>query len=277
VSALFFLDFRVAGALGAVAPLPAVRDQNDRAIGEGGPALRALGSAFPHLTFLVHGFNVSRANGVAAYRAFTTRLAGAALPTCFVGVLWPGDVPVLHGLSYPFEMGPADKTADNLAACITSLVRPGALSLVAHSLGCRVALRTLALLDPTQAVDEAILLAGAVDCDTIARSDRYRAGVTRVRRAVVVSSLADHVLEFAFPVGDFIASLFLHPGTLPALGRVGARPTRSEGVPIDVAGVAVGALGVDHGDYFPAGAARPQAERMARLASSALAGGPVSP
>jgi hypothetical protein len=208
------------------------------------------------LTFLAHGFNVTREVGRTNLDGFA-RAAAALEPQLdqrCVGVLWPGD-DFLSPLTYSLEESDADRTARELARTITrrmsGVSRP---NFVAHSLGCRVVLETMVLLlREGIACGEVVLMAAAVDSDALARSRRYAAAVRAATRVSILSSTADLVLQIAFPAGDFLASL-LHGGyTRAALGRVGSHAARNpfEPVPPNVRDRPIGRFGVGHGDYLP--------------------------
>ena len=228
-----------------------------------GPDARLALAREARIVFLIHGFNVALSAGRDRLLRFSEELSsqrGAAL----VSVLWPGD----HWagpLSYPFEGGDADDTAERLAAFVDELALPAhvPLAFVAHSLGCRVALEALRRLPGrSRDVTEVCLLAPAVDNDCLAHLNKYRTAVARLNasgkptRFCVVHSVEDEVLRFAYPVGDWLRSVFTlwrdDPGF--ALGYKGPRALtepRPGDIPANVSSVAVGSFRVDHDDYLP--------------------------
>lgn len=275
----FILDFRVQDVGG-----PVVRPQLYRAADGGlvpaaevGPTLRAYAS----WAFLIHGFANDRTEGRTKLGAFATQLRlEAALEPCFLLVLWPGDN-LLSPLSYSVEEVDARSTADKLAAFILQHLSPAARPhFLAHSLGCLVALETMKRLqDQGLSAGQCILLAGAVDCDALARGTRFRACTQAAARLQVLSSKKDRVLQWCFPIGDLLAGLFFGGYTRSALGRVGPRPSPSrEAVPGTVATLALqDAWQVGHGDYLAESDGRMNAKHLssAHLAAGVLSGGPA--
>lgn len=265
---LFVLDFRAAEVGGGFAG-PLLFAEHGQALDPG--ALLTLGAAGP-LTFLLHGFNVDRSAGRAGLLEFG-RLLRAARPDLagrLVAVLWPGD-DLLSPLSYSLEERDADQTARRLAALCTrtwKLREPP--SFVAHSLGCRVALETMArLLAAGRSSAHAVLMAGAVDADCLARADRYRACVAAARSVAVLHSGADLVLRLAFPLGDALAGLLFGGYTRTALGLAGPRAgvRRRESIPAPgVSALSLTRFGVGHLDYL----GNPRAARYAGDVLSAV-------
>jgi hypothetical protein len=265
---LFFLDFRQGDLPDRVRSTPLVCDRAGRDLGPA--ALAGLRASFSDFTLVVHGFNVTRAEGLAACAELER--AARIDATCWLGVLWPGSSPTLGALCYPWKEGPADETGTRLATALDSLA-PRRLSVVAHSLGCRVVLQTLRALRSPRC-DEVALLAGAVDCDALVRSDRYRDAVARAGRVVVVSSKKDHVLEWAFPVGDVVAEL-LHGGySRCALGRCGSCASGAAASPNTIGVPIAPTNAVDHGDYLPGAAGNSKAAKVADLVRATLLGEP---
>lgn len=234
--------------------------------------IAALARETDHVVVLLHGFNVRRPEGRRTLLHLARNLE-AAVSAVFLAVLWPGD-DRLSPLSYSLEERDADLTARRLAGTLFKHV-PAAvqISFVAHSLGCRVALETMRhLAERGRGAAEVVLMATAVDCDALARGDRYRAAVDTARRVHWLASTKDRVLQFAYPVGDVIAAL-IHGGyTRAALGRHGPSAHEAEQVPAKVAGVQVGHRGVGHGDYLPAPAPNPHQQRAMQYSAAALAG-----
>lgn len=240
--------------------------------------LLALGRREP-LTLLLHGFNNSRSEGRRALLGFATLVEAitVGLDARLVAVLWPGD-DLLSPLTYSLEERDADETAEHLMAlCLKTWKLRQPLNLVAHSLGCRVA---LALLERLAGVgpgaDQVLLMAGAVDADALARSDRYRRGVESARRVAVLHSRRDRVLQFAFPLGDALAAILLGGDTTAALGRVGPAPgRRREPVPELVEQLSLTRHGVGHGDYLPGAHVETAHRSAATYAGEQLRGDPT--
>jgi len=254
---------------------------------------------YEQVTFLIHGFNVDGEAGRASLSAFAKSLP-AARHGAVVFVLWPGDSPV-GPLSYPFTEGnQADDTATELYRFIELEVAKSAkLNFVAHSLGCRVALQAIKVLNDRMPsnrnvypIRQVCLMAGAVDDYCLAMPEAYKAAAERAERLVVLSSVEDKVLKLIYPLGDLIQSfLFFWKDTFGlALGYHGPRTYTSDNdpfvededvatwpVPGNVTAVAIDRKHqVDHGDYLPsidpdAGKKRKQ-QAAARFADRVIAG-----
>lgn len=270
MSLLYFLDVRASAVGGALRVEPQLVDRSGHVRGTGEAALRALARSHRHVTLLVHGFNVSRAAGIRAYRAFVDRLDACAPPpkTCFLGVLWPGDS-TIGAVAYPFQERDAERTAALLAGWLGGALRKNTVALVAHSLGCRVVLAAIDALGESRTISDLVLLAGAVDGDALARSDRYRRAVLSVERSTVVSSRADGVLKVWFLLGDFAGSLLDFGYTRRALGFAGPLRAR-ESLPISVGHFPIGVHRVDH-EHYLAVANTTESLGVARLTAGLLA------
>ncbi len=263
---MWTLDFRAQSVGGPVAR-PRLLDDRDAWIGGGD--LSALPPSTTPITFVVHGFNNDRGDGLAGVRG----LADAAIAQVpglrsdrMVGVLWPGDA-IVGFLSYPTEERDADTTAERFARVLRRSRLSPPPNFVTHSLGARVVLRALQILvdsDPDRAwAGQIVLMAAALDDDALARDDRYRAAVDCAARVVNVASTADDVLRFTFPAGDWVAGLCGGGYTRAALGYAGPAPTPRP--PDRVWQFQVGSLGVGHHDYL-GGGADPKRRRAAAFA-----------
>jgi hypothetical protein len=222
-------------------PSPTYRQIDSRVAGDA--------AAGRDLILAIHGFNVSRANGVRSLVALEAALE-LTPDQAFFGVLWPGDfwLPVVN---YPAEASDAVKSGANVAALLNGPLRTAAsISFISHSLGGRVLLETLRKLD--RPAREVCVAAGAVDDDCL--SKQYVQVRTKVGRISVLASKADKVLQLAYPLGDFASDLFWRDNDSPwraALGRSGPKPqefpplVNHRQIPKD--------LGYGHGDYFPPG------------------------
>ena len=237
-----------------------------------------LGDSGP-LTFLLHGFNVDWNAGWTTTRRFALLLEQVApsLEGHIVAVLWPGD-DRFSPLTYSLEERDADETATRLSRTLTERIRPSQpIDLVAHSLGCRVALETMSRVAGSAVlVDRALLMAAAVDADALARPSRYRDAVQRAGRVFWLSSERDWVLRAAFPIGDLVASILFGGYTQSALGLVGPRAAKNPAAPIPstVAGRLVSAFDVGHLDYLPGNEwpAGPKKRGAARYVAQVLEG-----
>ncbi len=264
----FLLDLRSAPEGGAVVPA--------RLTPPGGTIdqLQQCNAA----VFLIHGFNVNRADATAELQAF-----GASLPALGAGaavaVLWPGDS-VVGPLSYPFETSKADDSALELAKFIAdNLPQRPAISFVGHSLGCRVVMETVRhLWIEDIPIAQVCVMAAAVDNDSLASAAQYFNAAQYASRVGALFSPSDRVLRYAYPLGNLV-SAFLHwaSTTDAALGYSGPRSSSAPPgtVPADVQGIGIPAsAGVDHGDYLPSagGVFNAKQQAAARFANAMLAG-----
>ena len=242
---IYLLDFRSSDTGGAVVPGMVVR-----APGLGTEQqLRGETS----LTFIVHGFNVSRRSGRESLLRAATRLS-ASHPVTYVAVLWPGDH-WSRAISYPFEGRDADDTAAALTRFIHDVIAPGSeLSFASHSLGARVVLGTVKRLHGSYSVSQVVMMAAAVDDTSVAHPGEYLPAVARARRVAVLASTRDRVLALAYPVGDLLQSFFFFKTDREglALGFHGPRRTASHAIPPHVYHEQIpAARGSDHGHYLP--------------------------
>jgi esterase/lipase superfamily enzyme len=240
-----------------------------------GPGIDVLQSC-SSVTFLLHGFNVDRSNGTAELTALANELS-ATTTGAAVAVLWSGDS-VAGPLSYPFETNNADDTAVELTKFIADwLPQRPRLSLVAHSLGCRVAMETVRhLWIKDIPVAQVCLMAAAIDNDSLGDIASYQGAAEHAARVAVLYSPSDRVLRYAYPVGNQL-SAFLHwtRTTDAALGYSGPVAEAAESIPSDVVPVGIpAAAGADHGDYLPAatGAINPLQAAAAAFANAVLLG-----
>ncbi|HKW91780.1 MAG TPA: alpha/beta fold hydrolase [Methylomirabilota bacterium] len=226
-----------------------------------GPALPAFTALTRgrEVVALVHGYNTSRPVGWDALVRFARFLDAGGVTAVLMAVLWPGDG-WAKALTYPFEGRDADDAAESLEAWIRSHVDASArISLVAHSLGCRVAMRAAQRLAEMTGpgaprLARVCLMAAAVDNDCLGQEGAtcYRDGTLAAERLAVLASHQDRVLELAYPLGD-LAQTFLSPGEHwgSALGRTGPVErdpdvtARIEPIPLSSPD-----RKIDHGDYL---------------------------
>lgn len=257
--------------------------------GEVRETVRELTPPFPQgrrrVVLLIHGYNNTKDAARAAYETFTDDLAalgpGAGALLADVGKLyWPGDVALgpLSFLSYPTELEPAKKTAENLATYLRTLAGPAGtpveLYFVCHSLGNRVLLELLDRLAEAPAplghVAAVVCMAAAVPVELVDAGGALLRGARLPDKTLVLYSRDDTVLHWAFPLGETAAG----DGFLPtAVGRFG-EPSGLWTERDELAGD-------DHGDYWGdpraairlarvLGAAVPQALEAAAIARRTL-------
>jgi hypothetical protein len=120
------------------------------------------------------------------------------------------------------DIGIAKDCAKELAEYLQKTMRDNQrLHIVAHSLGNRIAVEMLQLLQArpkTIEVGNYVLMAGAVPMDLVDQGSRLNAGATMPHHNRVLFSRHDHVLHFAFPPGEFLSGDDFHAN---AVGRFG--------------------------------------------------------
>lgn len=183
--------------------------------------LSGLNSAIQgrHVLIATHGFNVNREAGIQALSHWQTLLQ-LPEPAAFVGLLWPGDSIWLHGLDYPEEPKVADETGRMIAPFVDAHFRGAAsVSFASHSLGARVALSTVQLMQTR--VRRLILMAGAIDDNCL--DTEFQGTAANVDQISVLASKGDLILAAAFPLGNFLGGILTadHPWVRAALGRDG--------------------------------------------------------
>lgn len=215
-----------------------------------------------HLVLLVHGYNNDRAGAEDAYRGFHARQRELdpdgryGLGRVFAELYWPGDADwgIASFLFYPQSIGRAKTTAERLAQFLDAQLGAGGarLDIVAHSMGCRLALEVLRELEVRAsplAAARIVLMAAAVPVFMLgecAPPRRLRPAFDRMLREGARSlwSRGDVVLSFAFPFGQSIAPG--EEGALPV--ALGHEAWIDASVPLHL-GQAEDA-GAGHGDYW---------------------------
>ena len=202
--------------MGAFLPEISVRapDRNS-----GGPVVDVHGAlpAGNSVLLLVHGYANSAAAARASWAAFLDGLArvriGGWLPQNPTGVQWPGDEPivVVNQAAYPQKIGVSRDSARKIDEYLRRLGGgpvgpPVVLSIVAHSLGCRLVAELLERLSLPPAhrviVDRVVLMAAAVPTAKVDRDEPLRPGVEWAGGIEALHSEGDNVLKLAFPIGE---------------------------------------------------------------------------
>lgn len=182
----------------------------------------ALASA-QHLVLLIHGYNNDMEDAIKAYDGFHARqhdLDGEArygLDRVFVDVYWPGDGAwgIVSFLFYMKSIKHAVTTADRLGAYLAERVAATSrVDIVAHSMGCRLAmelLRALSVQPSAPGVGRMVLMAGAIPTymlglQTPPRHLRPAYDAVLREGARSLYSGSDKVLAYAFPAGQSLAS-----------------------------------------------------------------------
>lgn len=212
-----------------------------------------------HPILLIHGFNVSLCAAGRSYDAFLKDMPFRWKARTF-WVYWPGDAvapgtapseppdiisKAFSAASYPFQIRVAERSGEILAGFIKDaaekrqrLTRPPiALSVVAHSLGCLLALELVSRLDweiktGKIRLDLLILMAAAVPQYLLAPGERYDVAKFRARKTLVYFSRNDDILELPFAAGQYWTST--NPASAyfgrAALGREGLAGRASHNV-----------------------------------------------
>ncbi|HEV2889699.1 MAG TPA: alpha/beta hydrolase [Frankiaceae bacterium] len=185
----------------------------------------------PRLLVLVHGYNNDEVQAASAYATFQRRLRSALLeppsrmPRPIWEYHWPGDDRrwSVSLLGYPIKPAVATTSGERLGEFLATLARTQVVDIVAHSLGCRVALATTAWIKRQPSyqgarIGQVVLMAAAVP-EHLCRDQDGRP----FRRPLpteaehVLHSRADLVLRLVFRRGQGVAG----EGGSPAVGRNG--------------------------------------------------------
>jgi pimeloyl-ACP methyl ester carboxylesterase len=229
----------------------------------GGPVAPSVTEEGGHLDgndrvlILVHGYNNSFTDALDNYGVFFDHLA--ANFATYIGqtaeFFWPGDSPLkmISILSYPNQIEPAIESAQRLSVYLWNLKGarngPMEVSLVGHSLGCRVVLELLALwtggMPPNIRLGAVALMAAAVMVKHVDQGGQLRAAATLSGNSLALHSQGDAVLHWAFPLGETAAGEGFFP---TAVGRSGG-PLQTWKQRLPMATAAGKAYG--HGSYWP--------------------------
>jgi len=168
-----------------------------------------------------HGFNVNQAAGIQCLSAWEPLLL--LPPTAvFVGLLWPGDSDSVYALSYPVEPRNAMDAGTMAGQFVdANFGNAASISFAAHSLGARVALQAVTTM--SRQVRRLMVMAGAISDDCL--TNEFASVPGKVDSISLLASLEDTVLQWAFPIGDFVAEIVGkdHPWWQSALGRYGPK------------------------------------------------------
>jgi hypothetical protein len=170
---------------------------------------------------MAHGFEVNREHGTQSLTQWKSKLEFGAQPV-FIGVLWPGDSVLPIYIDYVWEGSEAEKSGTMLGEFVRdNFGFASSLTFASHSLGARVVLQAIQTLGDSARVRNLILLAAAIEDDTLVRE--FSAAAKKVDRISVVYSFEDHVLQLAYPAGNLIGGLIERgdPNVKAALGRLG--------------------------------------------------------
>jgi pimeloyl-ACP methyl ester carboxylesterase len=175
-------------------------------------ALRA-----PHLVILIHGYQNSKAKASKSFARFragvrTTMWVGSERSFGeFWEFHWPGSHPVsaISVATYSARVGPAILAGTYLADFLDTLKPNQTVDIVAHSLGCRVALETISrrALHPAPGggarIRQVHLLAAAVPAPQCVAGEPLERQAAEDEQYVYYS-MHDRALSIGFPLGQRI-------------------------------------------------------------------------
>jgi hypothetical protein len=203
-----------------------------------------------HVLIGIHGFNVAQAGGIDHLQQWN-KLLTLSDQDIFLGGLWPGDSTWLGAVEYAFAAKAAMRSGDTLADFINrEFTQALSISFVSHSLGARVALRTIQQLSANFTVRRLIMMAPAIDDDCLTKE--FGTTSKRIGSVSILASEKDKVLMLAYPLGNPISGIFAqgHPYYHAALGRQGPKnfPAPNN---IEAGWLLPSSWQVDHSDYLP--------------------------
>jgi hypothetical protein len=170
---------------------------------------------------MAHGYHVDREDGTQSLTQWKSKLEIDAQPV-FIGVLWPGDCVLPIFIDYVWEGSEAEKSGTMLGEFVRdNFGFAASLTFASHSLGARVVLQAIQTLADSDRVRNLILLAAAIEDDTLLYE--FNGAAKKIDRISVVYSFEDHVLQLAYPAGNLIGGLIERgdPNVKAALGRFG--------------------------------------------------------
>lgn len=192
--------------------------------GAGRTSLRLSGCR--HLLILIHGFNNSQAQAQESYELFYARIeehlrSSRTTPDAVAFFHWPGNYAQARfdaAAWYHIDIERARDSARRLAEYLAGFTDPASLrvTMVGHSLGCRLILLTLKSLNapPIPNVEIVSLMAPAIPvelvsnpADPILQDDDLTLVVGSPRRVLKFFSRKDWALWGAFPAGQEAAYL----------------------------------------------------------------------
>jgi pimeloyl-ACP methyl ester carboxylesterase len=181
---------------------------------------RLKNSGCRHLLILVHGFNNTASDAKNSYSLLLSLFEehftrSRYAPDAIAFFHWPGNLgpPVISTAGYAWDIRQADDSAKRLAEYLAAFPRgsdPGGfkITLIGHSLGCRLVLEMLHKLPRALVpnVEVVSLMAAAVPTEFVKTAGKLETTVRAPRRILKCYSHQDWVLWLAFPGGQLAAS-----------------------------------------------------------------------
>lgn len=173
-----------------------------------------------YLVLLIHGFNNNKGEAQKAYKGFKDlqrKIGGlnfdqAITDRLLVEFYWPGDVGYIPEKNYENSLKRAIKIAHQLPGALRRAVGhndPIQIDIVAHSMGCRLALEMVRKLNEVQDVfvRRIACMAAAVPIFLLEPPERLRAGLdhSSVDKVMSLFSRDDGVLYYGFALGQWDA------------------------------------------------------------------------
>ncbi|MBY8977810.1 alpha/beta hydrolase [Rhodobacteraceae bacterium NNCM2] len=157
------------------------------------------------IILMVHGFNTTRDEAQEGYEAFRLLVSRSAprLAERLCPVYWPGDSS-LRGSAYPWLVERSAECGARLADWLAG--QEGEVTIIAHSLGCRMSLEALARLagQPGGPSIRLFLMAAAVPVGLVQNDARLERALSRAASVDVLHSSTDGVLAFWFRIGQSV-------------------------------------------------------------------------
>lgn len=173
-----------------------------------------------YLVLLIHGFNNNKGEAQKAYKGFKNlqrKIGGLNFDQAITGGLlvefyWPGDVGYFPAKNYEDSLERAIKIAHQLPGALRRAVGhndPIEIDIVAHSMGCRLALEMVRKLTVVRDVfvRRIACMAAAVPIFLLEPPERLRAGLdhSSVEKVMSLFSRDDGVLYYGFAFGQLDA------------------------------------------------------------------------
>ena len=180
-------------------------------------------NAWTNLTVLIHGYNNDAPTAAASYDEFLTNMPLDTLARAgdIIEFYWPGDK--WNFVGYSISVRRAVRSGRRLQEFLAEQfpLAPVSLTVVAHSLGCRVALEfvaaALAAQRPRFASLNLCLMAAAVPVEMLRVSGPLNGAAAAATQARILHSSCDEALGWPFISGQFGA----REPTREAVGRAG--------------------------------------------------------